>query len=70
MILIVLQSAGIAMISFPPVVMLDEPTTAVDPLARRQFWKIITSIRGSNQAVILTSHRCVKNGLTNCETKS
>jgi len=50
-------SAAMAMIGDPPVVLLDEPTSGVDPVARRQFWKVISSLKSSGQAVILTSHR-------------
>ncbi|CAL8112749.1 unnamed protein product [Orchesella dallaii] len=49
-------SAGMALIGDPPVVLLDEPTSGVDPVARRQFWKIISSIKNSGQAIVLTSH--------------
>jgi ATP-binding cassette subfamily A (ABC1) protein 3 len=49
-------SAAMALIGDPPVVMLDEPTSGVDPVARRQFWKVIKSVQESGQAVILTSH--------------
>ena len=50
-------STAMALIGEPPIVLLDEPTSGVDPMARRQFWKVITSVRDSGQAVILTSHR-------------
>jgi len=47
---------GIAMIGDPPIVLLDEPTSGVDPASRRQFWDIIASAKASGQSVILTSH--------------
>jgi ABC-type multidrug transport system ATPase subunit len=50
-------SAAMAMIGDPPVVFLDEPTSGVDAVSRRQFWKIISSLRDAGQAIILTSHR-------------
>jgi len=50
-------SAAIAMIGDPPVVLLDEPTSGVDPVARRHFWNIISSLQNAGQAIILTSHR-------------
>ena len=39
----------------PPLIFLDEPSTGVDPVARRNLWKIIEKIHG--QSVVLTSHR-------------
>ncbi len=50
-------SIGIAMIGDPPVVLLDEPTSGVDPASRRQFWEVISSAKASGQSLILTSHR-------------
>ncbi|CAG7723164.1 unnamed protein product, partial [Allacma fusca] len=49
-------STAMALIGDPPVVMLDEPTAGVDPVARRQFWGVIRSNRELGQAIILTSH--------------
>jgi ATP-binding cassette subfamily A (ABC1) protein 3 len=53
-------SAAMAMIGDPPVVFLDEPTSGVDAVSRRQFWKIISSLRDAGQAIILTSHRYIR----------
>jgi len=50
-------SAAMALIGDPPVVFLDEPTSGVDAVSRRQFWNIIASLRDAGQAIILTSHR-------------
>jgi ATP-binding cassette subfamily A (ABC1) protein 3 len=49
-------SVGIAMIGDPPVVLLDEPTSGVDPVSRRQFWDVISAAQALGQSVILTSH--------------
>jgi len=49
-------SAGMAMIGDSPIILLDEPTSGVDPISRRQFWKIISSVKDAGQAIILTSH--------------
>jgi len=48
---------AMALIGDPPVAFLDEPTSGVDAVSRRQFWKIISSLRDAGQAIILTSHR-------------
>ena len=45
----------------PPLIFLDEPSTGVDPVARRNLWKIIEKIQMNGQSVVLTSHRQVFN---------
>lgn len=52
-------STAMALIGDPPVVFLDEPTTGVDPVARRNLWDVLVRCQKSGQAIILTSHRCV-----------
>ncbi|XP_013865526.1 ATP-binding cassette sub-family A member 3 [Austrofundulus limnaeus] len=49
-------SAGMALIGGPPVVFLDEPSTGMDPVARRLLWDAVTRTRESGKAVIITSH--------------
>ncbi|XP_013414368.2 LOW QUALITY PROTEIN: ATP-binding cassette sub-family A member 1-like [Lingula anatina] len=49
-------STAIALIGNPPVIFLDEPTTGMDPKARRFLWNCITSILKDGRSVILTSH--------------
>ncbi|XP_043431546.1 retinal-specific phospholipid-transporting ATPase ABCA4 isoform X3 [Prionailurus bengalensis] len=49
-------STAIALIGCPPLVLLDEPTTGMDPQARRMLWNIIVSIIREGRAVVLTSH--------------
>lgn len=46
-----------AMVSDPQVLFLDEPTTGLDPQARRNLWEVIASIRDdAKKTVILTTH--------------
>ncbi|XP_074138922.1 phospholipid-transporting ATPase ABCA3-like isoform X2 [Sminthopsis crassicaudata] len=49
-------SAGIALIGGPSVVFLDEPSTGMDPVARRLLWDTITRSRESGKAIVITSH--------------
>ena len=50
-------SAGMALIGGPPVIFLDEPSTGMDPVARRLLWDAVTRTRESGKAIIITSHR-------------
>ncbi|NMP32226.1 ABC transporter ATP-binding protein [Thalassotalea sp. M1531] len=47
---------ALALINDPEVVFLDEPTTGLDPQARRNFWQLIKNIKSQNKTVILTTH--------------
>jgi ATP-binding cassette subfamily A (ABC1) protein 3 len=51
-------SVAIAMIGDPPIVILDEPSTGMDPIAKRFMWEVISRIstRRGKTAVILTTH--------------
>ncbi|XP_035808253.2 retinal-specific phospholipid-transporting ATPase ABCA4a isoform X2 [Amphiprion ocellaris] len=49
-------STAIAMIGCPALVLLDEPTTGMDPLSRRFLWNSIMSVIQDKRAVVLTSH--------------
>ncbi|KAK6945284.1 ABC transporter-like, ATP-binding domain [Dillenia turbinata] len=51
-------SVAIAMIGDPPIVILDEPSTGMDPIAKRFMWEVISHIstRRGKTAVILTTH--------------
>ncbi|XP_068603937.1 retinal-specific phospholipid-transporting ATPase ABCA4-like [Brachionichthys hirsutus] len=49
-------STAIAMIGCPVLVLLDEPTTGMDPLSRRFLWNSIMSVIQDRRAVVLTSH--------------
>uniref|UniRef100_A0A8C6U720 ABC transporter domain-containing protein n=1 Tax=Neogobius melanostomus TaxID=47308 RepID=A0A8C6U720_9GOBI len=49
-------STAMALIGCPPVIFLDEPTTGMDPKARRFLWDCILSVIKEGRSVILTSH--------------
>ncbi|XP_075787467.1 phospholipid-transporting ATPase ABCA1 [Pelodiscus sinensis] len=49
-------STAIALIGGPPVLFLDEPTTGMDPKARRFLWNCALSIIKEGRSVVLTSH--------------
>ncbi|XP_056328296.1 phospholipid-transporting ATPase ABCA1b [Danio aesculapii] len=49
-------STAISLIGAPPVVFLDEPTTGMDPKARRALWNCIHSVIKEGRSVVLTSH--------------
>lgn len=45
-----------SLINDPEIVFLDEPTTGLDPLARRNIWDLITKIKSQGKTIILTTH--------------
>ncbi len=45
-----------ALIGDPQLLMLDEPTTGLDPQSRRQLWDIIRAFRSQGRTVLLTTH--------------
>jgi len=47
---------ALAIVNDPEVVFLDEPTTGLDPQARRNFWALIEKIKKEGKTVILTTH--------------
>ncbi|XP_013927414.1 PREDICTED: ATP-binding cassette sub-family A member 3-like, partial [Thamnophis sirtalis] len=49
-------SAGISLIGGPPVVFLDEPSTGMDPVARRLLWDAVARTRECGKSIIITSH--------------
>ncbi|XP_063172407.1 LOW QUALITY PROTEIN: ATP-binding cassette sub-family A member 2 [Candoia aspera] len=50
-------STAIALIGYPSFIFLDEPTTGMDPKARRFLWNLILDIIKTGRSVVLTSHR-------------
>ncbi len=47
---------GAAVMHGPEILFLDEPTSGVDPLARRQFWRLIEDFARQGTAVLVTTH--------------
>jgi ABC-2 type transport system ATP-binding protein len=47
---------AIALINDPEIIFLDEPTTGLDPQARRNFWSLIRNIKLQKKTVIMTTH--------------
>jgi ABC-2 type transport system ATP-binding protein len=45
-----------AVLHSPPIVFLDEPTSGVDPISRRQFWRLIDQMAGEGTTVFVTTH--------------
>lgn len=47
---------GCAVLHRPPIIFLDEPTSGVDPIARRQFWDLIHQMAEHGVTVFVTTH--------------
>lgn len=47
---------AVALVNQPRLIFLDEPTTGLDPQARRNFWDLVKSIRAGGATVLLTTH--------------
>jgi ABC-2 type transport system ATP-binding protein len=47
---------GCAVLHRPPIVFLDEPTSGVDPISRRQFWEMIHKMAAEGVTVFVTTH--------------
>ena len=47
---------GCAILHQPPILFLDEPTSGVDPIARRQFWDLIYAMAESGTTVFVSTH--------------
>ena len=47
---------GCAVLHKPPVLFLDEPTSGVDPISRRQFWELIHQMAAEGVTVFVTTH--------------
>jgi ABC-2 type transport system ATP-binding protein len=49
-------SIALALVNDPLIVFLDEPTTGLDPQARRNVWDIVGQLRDRKKTVVITSH--------------
>jgi len=49
-------SIAVALVNDPVVLFLDEPTTGLDPQARRQLWALIQQIRANGSTIFMTTH--------------
>ena len=47
---------GCAILHEPPVLFLDEPTSGVDPIARRNFWELIYQLSEAGQTIFVSTH--------------
>jgi ABC-2 type transport system ATP-binding protein len=52
------QRVGVAvsLVNDPDIVFLDEPTTGLDPKARREVWQVVANLRAQGKTVFLTTH--------------
>jgi ABC-2 type transport system ATP-binding protein len=49
-------SVALALVNDPDIVFLDEPTTGMDPQARRQLWDVIADLRKRGKTILMTTH--------------
>ena len=47
---------GCAILHEPPILFLDEPTSGVDPIARRTFWDLIYQLSGAGHTIFVSTH--------------
>jgi len=47
---------AVALVNRPRLIFLDEPTTGLDPQARRNFWDLVKNIRAGGATIVLTTH--------------
>lgn len=47
---------GCALLHEPPIIFLDEPTSGVDPISRRNFWRLIHDLSREGKTIFVTTH--------------
>ncbi len=47
---------GCAILHEPPIIFLDEPTSGVDPISRRKFWRLIRDLADAGTTIFVTTH--------------
>ena len=47
---------AVALVNRPRLIFLDEPTTGLDPQARRNFWDLVQNLRRQGASIVLTTH--------------
>jgi ABC-2 type transport system ATP-binding protein len=47
---------GCAILHEPPIIFLDEPTSGVDPMSRRKFWRLIRDLADAGTTIFVTTH--------------
>lgn len=47
---------ALALINDPDLIFLDEPTTGLDPQARRNFWDLVNLVKSRDKTIVLTTH--------------
>jgi len=50
------MALGCAILHDPPILFLDEPTSGVDPIARRSFWDLIYQLSAAGRTIFVTTH--------------
>lgn len=51
------MNIAISMIGDPDLILLDEPTTLMDPAGKRLLWNVIASCQSIGQSILMTSQR-------------
>lgn len=49
-------STAVALLGNPAIIYLDEPTTGMDPGAKRNLWDVMSKVRDSGKSIVLTTH--------------